>query len=466
VRFASGAVAAGVATLALAPPALANGRFPSANEIFFAPASPSFVGVRTTFGILLSYDGGSTWSWLCEDTLGLGPKTTEDPPIAMTAGGSMVAALSFGLDVSTDQGCSWSFAGGPLASQVFKDVALRPDSPHGVVAVTATYSSTAGEGGAPGYEQQVYESTDDGANWAPLGSPIDPSVLVTTIDVAPSDPMRLYASAIRHTTTPPTASLFVSTDAGASWVERPLPFDATRSTAVFVAGVDPTNADLVYVRSDGKSQLFVTPDAGKTWSVPLSIDDPMLGFALSSDGSSVYAGSFAAGLFAASRASAGPPSFASISSIHVECLATHGADLWACSDEPSGFVVGQSASAGASFAPRLANLLAIGGPLACAPGAGASVCTSFDFDASPPYDPFTALCTNLSACEEDAGRPPLTVACSDAGQCPVVATAPSTGGQSSCGCAAAGEAEAGSGVLALGVFFASAAARARRRRAR
>jgi hypothetical protein len=465
VRFALGAVAAGLATFAFAPAALANGRFPAANEIFFAPANPSFVGVRTTFGILLSYDGGSTWSWLCEDTLGLGPKTTEDPPIAMTAGGSIVAALSFGLDVSSDQGCSWSLAGGPLASQVFKDVALRPDSPHEVVAVTATYEPTAGEGGAPGYDQQVYASTDDGAHWAPLGMPIDPSVLVTTVDVAPSDSSRLYASAIRHTTNPPTASLFVSTDAGASWVERPLPFDATRSTAVFVAGVDPANADLVYVRSDGKSQLFVTPDAGKTWSVPLSIDDPMLGFALSSDGSTVYAGSFAAGLLAASRSTSGTPSFASISDIHVECLATHGADLWACSDEPSGFVVGQSASAGASFAPRLANLLAIGGPLGCPPGAGASVCTSFDFDASPPYDPFTALCTNLSACEEDAGRPPLTLACADAGQCPAMVT-PSAGGQSSCGCAAAGEAGAGSGALALGVCVASAAARARRRRAR
>jgi MYXO-CTERM domain-containing protein len=202
--------------------------------------------------------------------------------------------------------------------------------------------------------------------------------------------------------------------------------------------VDPVSADLVYVRSDEQSQLFVTSNAGMTWSTPLSLGDAMLGFALSSDGSHVYAGSFAAGLFAATRASL---NFTQVSSPHVECLASHGSVLWACADEPSGFITGLSSTNGASFVPKLANLLGIGAPIACSAG----LCTAFDYDASPPYDPFTALCTNLNACVATASPlPPLTMACMSGGQCseaPLDAGSTTTRGaaKSSCGCSTVGD---------------------------
>jgi MYXO-CTERM domain-containing protein len=452
VRVAWLSVAAGAATIALARDASANGRFPAASEIFFSPTDLSFVGIRATFGILLSHDGGTTWAWLCEDAIGLGPKTEEDPPLAMTAGGSLIAALPFGLAVSTDSGCDWSFVGGALSGQVVADIAVRPDNPHAVIAVTATYGADAGEGGASGYDQQVYESIDDGAHWSPLGALIDPSALVTTIDVAASDPDRLYASAIRHGATPPSASLFVSTNAGASWTEYPAPFDMTRgSTAIFIAAVDPTNADRVYLRSDGDSQLSVTSDAGKTWSTPLSIEDPMLGFALSSDGSTVYAGSVAAGLLVADATTL---SFQQVSGIHVQCLASSDGGLWACSDEPSGFIAGQSGNGGASFVPKLRNLLDIGAPIACPASAEANLCTSFDYDAMPPYDPFTALCTNLDACMQSAPLPPLAATCVDAGRCTEAAgdagPPASPTGSKACGCSTAG------GQGAAGVALATA----------
>src|SRR5579871_264935 len=108
------AIAGAVALVSVAAPARANGRFPASNQVLFAPTQPSWVVVRTTFGVAFSKDSGSTWSWLCEDTLGLSSTSNEDPYFALTANNTLLAGLSLGLEVSPDTGCSWSTVGGPL----------------------------------------------------------------------------------------------------------------------------------------------------------------------------------------------------------------------------------------------------------------------------------------------------------------------------------------------------------------
>jgi hypothetical protein len=130
--------------------------------------------------------------------------------------------------------------------------------------------------------------------------------------------------------------------------------------------------------------------------------------------------------------------------IHVQCLATHGADLWACSDEPSGFIAGVSQDDGATFTAKL-HLTTIGGPAQCPAGTTSSICTETDVDAAIPYNPFGSLCTNLGACY-DAGPPlPLQLACDEAGACGSGSSSGGSGGGSGSGSGGGDAGSAGSG---------------------
>ena len=402
--------------------------------------------LRTTYGVLLSHDAGMTWRWLCEDVLGVLSNSTTDPVLAMTTG-SIVGGpgLTAGLFVSPDGGCNWAMAAAPLSDVLTKDLVVRPGAPDAVLALTSTYAPHAGADGGPGYSQQVYASVDDGASWSAFGTPIDPSALATSIELAASDTSRVYISTIRGANAARTASLFVSTDAGASWTERPVPIDPNSEAEIYVGAVDPMNADRVYVRTLGQpSRLLVTSDAGQTYQSALSLSGQMLGFALSPDGSKVYAGSIEDGLFAATRDSL---AFQHVSAVHVQCLAAHGADLWACSDEPSGFVAGVSSDDGATFTAR-AHLQAQP-PIACAADASAAQCSGA---------PLQALCAQLPGCDSDGGR--AAAATNDGGAREI----PSPG--KARGCSAAGHAEGAVALAAIGGFAAIAAWGRRRRRSR
>jgi hypothetical protein len=444
LRIALATAAIGALLLLSAPAAIANGRFPASSQVVFSPSDPQLIVARTTFGILLSHDAGTTWSWLCEDVLGISSTSVADPVLGLTAAGKLVAApqVTNGLVVSPDTGCNWHPATGPLRSELVQDLVVWAAAPDIVFALTSTYGPQAGADGGSGYTQQIYESTDDGENWSAIGAPIDPSALATAIEVAPDDMTRIYVTAIRTVNTTRTASLFVSTDSGAHWIERPAPFDPNTETGLYIAAVDPTNAGHVYLRTAGTSmvgapsRLLVTSDAGQTFQVALSLRGEMLGFALSPDGSKVYAGNVEQGLFVSTPSS---PAFQNVSAIPVRCLATRGADLWACSDEVhSGFIAGVSSDDGATFTAKLH--LSAPPLLACAADATATVqCGG---------EPLQALCRVLSGCGgSDAGR--ATTVSTKACGCSVVGQEHRTGAMA----AAAGAL----GAMALG-------ARSRRRR--
>lgn len=388
--------------LVAARAAPANGRFPAANQIVLSPSNPDLVVVRATYGLLPSFDHGATWTFLCEDALGLPQGADYDPAVGLTASQSLVVGLIVppGLEVSPDTGCNWSCAGGPLNGESIADIAVRPDAPDTVVALTSTVLFDDAGGGE---HSQVFQSTDDGAHFAPLGIAIDPAVLVTTVEVAPSDPHRLYVSGGRGFGPTRTASLFVSTDDGANWTERAAPLDLAYESGVYIGGVDPADADRVYLRTGGlgtsgagHSRLLATTDAGQTFQTVLTLTGEMLGFALSPDGATLYAGGVQDGLLAGDRTSL---TFSLRSQVHVECLATRGAELWACADESSGFFVGLSTDGGASFAAKLQRAGAAG-PIACAAGAPSSVACGADANAAQCAGaPYAQLCATVG-CEQ------------------------------------------------------------------
>ncbi len=363
-------LAATLAILALAPAARANSRLPETNQLVSAPDDPSTLLLRSTFGDLFSHDGGKTWDWLCESAIP--EEGQQDPAVALLAGGVVMSAQQVeGLAESPDRGCSWSFTSKTPAI----DVARSPDGLT-AIAVTSAYAYT--DGGVIFNDTQMLETTNAGKDWSPLAGVVDPTLLIDTIDLAPSDPQRIYVTG--HVYQAADGTLLVSSDGGQSYVSRPIPFVAGEASA-YIAAVDPTNEDLLYARTLGTtgtgttqqfSRLLVSKDAGQTWTDAWK-GDKMLGFALSQDGSRVYVGSALAGLLAAN---ASDLVFSQKSSLQILCLATVGATLYACGNEAnSGFILGSSTDEGATFAPVL-KLETVHGPIECLAGTAGAECVN------------------------------------------------------------------------------------------
>src|SRR5262249_3074143 len=155
------------------------------------------------------------------------------------------------------------------------------------------------------------------------------------------DPHRAYVSGIRGAGPNVTAALLVSTDDGAHWSERAIPINPAEETGAYIAAVDPARADRVYIRTSAQStgRLLVTDDAGLVYQT-VSTGAPILGFALSGDGSRLYVGGKGRGL---EEASSTDFVFTRASDIDIECLLWTNGRLYACSNEKSGgFLLGAS----------------------------------------------------------------------------------------------------------------------------
>ena len=349
------------ATFVVATSAHANSRLPATNQLVVAPDDPSRLLLRATFGFLFSNDAGQTWDWLCEAAI---PYTGQsDPAVALLNGGNVLSGQFEGLAVSLDRGCSWSYVAG--TEQGFAvDVARALDGQN-AVAITNLYTSTT-DAGVLLYDTKLWRTTDTGKSWGAVAATIDPTLAVDTLDIAPSDPSRIYITGQPYGAT--SAKLLVSTNGGSSYQELDVPF-APDEYGLFITAVDPNLPDRVYFRTLGVvktsgaivSRLLVTADAGLHFTSPWS-GGKMEGFALSPDGSRVYLGSQTDGLFAAN---ASDLAFTKQSDIAVQCLATSGSTLYVCSNElKEPFVLGATTNEGQSFTP-LFKLETIRGPLQC-----------------------------------------------------------------------------------------------------
>jgi hypothetical protein len=385
-----------VAWLSCPAAAYANGRYPAASQIVVSPIDPQLVVLRTTYGLLLSRDGGGAWDWICESAMGF--SGAEDPQLALTATGAIVAGLFEGLAVSPDTGCSWDFAAAPVAGQTIVDVTARRDDPHTVVALASSLVSldaAAPDAASTGYVSQLYQTVDDGAHWAALGTPIDPTLLPQTVEVSRSDPHRIYVSAVRGEGVNRTAWLVVSLDDGTHWASNQIPLDPSSESVAYIAAVDPNVAARIYVRTDGAARLLVSNDTGNHFASALSLAGGILGFALSLDGAKVWAGSLTDGVWMASAADL---AFTQRSKTPVRCLSSTGDTLWACSDEATGgFIAAESEDDGMYFVPKL-HLSGLRGVLACPPGSSTAQCASA----------WPAECALLGGCAglDDAGLSP------------------------------------------------------------
>ncbi len=360
---------AAIAMMLPALPAKANGRFPEASQFVVSPGNPSAWVLRTTFGLVLSRDAGSHWDWACEKAVGY--SGLQDPAIAVVSNDTILAGLFTGVSTAPAPWCNWSFAPGGIENKVIIDVSTRPNVPSSAVALTSHYVSETEAGSL--FFNQVFETLDHGATWSNLGVSLPSTFISETVEVAKSDPARLYVSGTRLTAAGYAGVLHTSRNSGASWDETLISLSGAEK-APFVSGVDPKNADIVYLRTSGdvNNRLLISTDGGRTLRDAYRSEGPLRGFALSSDGATVFVGGPKDGLLTATRDNL---QFQKVRDLEVQCLTWLGTDLFACSSEASGFELGVSSDQGKTFTTKL-HFSDIRGPIACDADASSQACAA------------------------------------------------------------------------------------------
>lgn len=332
----------GAAILLVAGSAHANGSFPTAGQLVVDPADPTHLVLRTTFGMVTSHDAGAGWGWVCESSAGY---VNEEPGIAVAGDGAILAGVEGGMSLANAGACDWGFA--PGIDPLVKDVSVQRDDPAVAVAVTTDVAGVT----------RLWESIDHGQSWSQAGVDL-PGFQATTLDAAPSDPMRVYIAGLDAMSKPVLAR---TDNRGQSWEVTPIVTSAAGAIP-YLSAVDPLDPDLVYVRADADpGLLLVSNDGGARWSEPFTGTGPMRGFALSPDGQTLLLSD----ILGVYRAPTSTLAFTQVSDVFVTCLTWAAAGVYACSNEyVEAFFVGFSGDEGASFSPLL-HMFCISGPLAC-----------------------------------------------------------------------------------------------------
>jgi hypothetical protein len=192
---------------------------------------------------------------------------------------------------------------------------------------------------------------DDGATWTEVG-PLPPNVLAETVEIAPSNPDRVYVSA--RISPSQVSALLRSDDGGQTWTQNVIT-DVPAGASAYIGAVDPGNPDVVYVRiqvpANTLGRAHVTHDGGMTWTQIWRGQGDVAGFALSGDGATLAVGGPESGINVGSTNNF---MFTSPNPLGPSCLTWSRGRLFACAKEAIDFFsIGVSDDKGVSFVPLL-----------------------------------------------------------------------------------------------------------------
>jgi len=216
-------------------------------------------------GIYKSTDAGKAWTFAGLRDVGQISTVRihpANPNIIYVAalGNPFVANKERGVYRSNDGGKSWKNVLFISDTAGAADIELQPGNPNVVFACMWhgqrkpwTIISGAREGG-------IYKSTDGGENWTKLAGGLPNDLFGrSNVAISAATPNRIYALIEAQ----PGSGLYRSEDAGATWtlingsgslITRPFYYDTL--------GVDPNNADVVWVGDEG---WFKSTDGGKSF---------------------------------------------------------------------------------------------------------------------------------------------------------------------------------------------------------
>jgi len=348
----------------------ANGRFPSSVSVSFRPGDADDIYLGTTFGFLISHDDGASFRWLCEQSLGY--QGTFDPIYRVGMDGTIYASNYGGLRVSRDGGCSFESATdslpendpGRIAGVSVEDVDVGPTGDIWVATADGARSN------------DVYRSVDGAHTFLPKG--LRSTVIWwKSVRVSSADAQRAYVTGYQVSQDgpggepiPPTVHLRRTDDAGGRWEELPITaFQLGSSPLIAVAAVDPTRADVLYVRSVRAAPpegdvLYRSIDGGRTWSRVVTTTDAIRDVVVRS--SEVLVATTKGGMH---RSTDDGETFMQLASApQAACLGDRAGTLFACGTnwDPDRFSLGRSMDATAWT--KVFRFIELKGPLACPAG--------------------------------------------------------------------------------------------------
>ncbi len=279
-----------------------------------APSSPRTIYAGVTAagadlgGVFASADAGASWSRRNQGLDGLDAHAVAAPPDSQAV---LYAGLeNQGLFRSGNQGRRWArvaLPGAPASGTPLADVEIAPSSPATVYALALSWLWRSTDAGASWIEAYAYpdgpdlqflrvdpadpfrlwgstgfspfgsagipllRSTDGGDTWSIAAAP-NLGCVVADLQFAPSSPSTLYeggAKSDSFSCQSTQASLFRSTDGGATWTEADAGLAAHSVTALAVDPLDPqvvyagTGHDYFPNSGDG---VWKTTDGGASWS--------------------------------------------------------------------------------------------------------------------------------------------------------------------------------------------------------
>ena len=343
--------------LGLAEPALADGAFPDELSVYLPPNDASKVMLGTNFGLVISPDSGQSWRFVCELYI-----TTSGADLVkyykIASDGAILAISFVNLWRSSDGGCSWTRAGGSVASLDVLDAFIDPNDPTFVLALA---NNPTGSG--------IYPSHDGGLTFGP---PLyTSSDLMTGIEIARSNGNTVYAAQAHAANSGGQGGAYLlrSDDRGQTWpIKQQL--QVSSSTVPRIAAVDSANADTVYLRllalSESRDEIAVTTDNGKTLTPLATLTGGAVFFTsfLRANDGTLYAGTSSSDLYVQAPGAQG---FTKRVGPRARCLGQRYGEsrVYACGDGfLDGYNLGYSDDGANSF-KRMMRFNDIAGPLTC-----------------------------------------------------------------------------------------------------